>query len=55
MPVCKVTNKRDEALAADLTDNADACCMLEGGWQMVDGRWLMADVTQISQISQINW
>ena len=61
MPVCKVTNKRIEALAADYTDRSDACRMSEGRWMMEEGRgkredvrWMMEDVTQISQIIQIN-
>ena len=43
MPVCKVTNKRDEALAADYTDRSDACRMSEGRWMMDDGRCKMED------------
>ena len=52
MPVCKVTNKRIEALAADYTDRSDACRMSEGRWMMEegrgkmdDGRWKKDDVT----------
>ena len=41
MPVCKVTNKRIEALAADYTDRSDACRMSEGRWMMDDVRWKM--------------
>ena len=43
MPVCKVTNKRIEALAADYTDRSDACRMSEGRWMMDDGRWKKDD------------
>ena len=43
MPVCKVTNKRIEALAADYTDVSGACRMSEGRWKMDDGRRMMDD------------
>ena len=43
MPVCKVTNKRIEALAADYTDRSDACRMSDGRWMMDDGRWKRDD------------
>ena len=43
MPVCKVTNKRIEALAADYTDVSGACRMSEGRWMMDDGRRKMDD------------
>ena len=43
MPVCKVTNKRIEALAADYTDRSDACRMSEGRWMMDDGRCKMEE------------